>query len=142
MPNPNINSCMFTGNLTADPELKRTQSGKSVATFTIAVNKFYGKEKSVMFLNCVAWDKKAEFLTQWFSKGASVFVAGALEDHPWTNKDGKKIHSLELTCSDIQFCSIKGEAPADVFNGAPNSDNSINDIDNFEELSADDMLPF
>lgn len=74
-----INKAILVGRLTKDIELRKTQSGKSVASFTVAVDSGYGDKKKTDFINCVAWEKTAEILSQYASKGTLISVEGKIQ---------------------------------------------------------------
>ena len=104
----NYTKAFAGGNLTRDIELRYTPSGAAVANFTVAVNhKFEGKEE-VSFIDCVAWNKTAEFISGNFVKGQGIFVSGRLQQRRW-EKDGAKMSKLEIVVEDAQFTTPKKE---------------------------------
>lgn len=129
-----INSVVLHGRLTKDPELRHTQSGKAVATFTLAWSENYNTERK-LFLPCVAWGGTAEFVCSYFSKGSALAVEGKLGSRSWTDKEGKNRETIELTVSQVHFTERKETtvAPSEVqIVPAP-----------FEELTGEAMdLPF
>lgn len=113
MANFNFNEVLLGGRLTAAPELKATQNGTSVTSFTIAVNRGgKGKdgEAQVDFIDCRAWKESAEFITKYFGKGSSIFVKGELQKRQWTDKEGIKRYSTEVVVSRAYFVDSKGES--------------------------------
>jgi len=134
-----MNVIAISGNLTAEPELKTTQNGLSVCSFTVAVKRPHTKDKTD-FIDCVAWKEKAEFLTRYFRKGSRVEVAGHIETRIY-GQEGAKRKATELICEDISFGGKKEDgnesqdAPAPSYSSAPSEGN-------FEEISGDDDLPF
>ena len=115
MANFNYNEVLLGGRLTAAPELKATQNGTSVTSFTIAVNRGgKGKdgEAQVDFIDCRAWKESAEFITKYFGKGSSIFVKGELQKRQWTDKEGAKRYSTEVVVSRAYFVDSKGESGA------------------------------
>ena len=92
----------ITGNLTRDPELRRTGDGKAVASFCVAVKRPYSRDKTD-FIDCVAWDKIAEFVNKYFSKGSGITVDGFYTTRTWDDKDGNKRKSTELVASNVGF---------------------------------------
>lgn len=92
----------ITGNLTRDPELRRTGDGKAVASFCVAVKRPYSKDKTD-FIDCVAWDKIAEFVSKYFSKGSGIAVDGFYTTRTWEDNDGKKRKNTELVASSVGF---------------------------------------
>ena len=105
----NLNKVFLIGNLTNNPELRQTQSGASVASFGLAVNQRYRGEDSeqkekVCFVDIVAWNKLAEAVASYLTKGKSVFVEGSLKQNKW-EQDGQKRSKLEVVARNIQFLS-------------------------------------
>lgn len=108
-----LNHIVIMGRLARDPELRRTGSGVAVAGFTVAVERdaaAQGKEKETDFIGCVAWDKRGEFVSKYFSKGSMIVVSGRLQMRKWTDKDGNKRVSAEINASDIYFGESKGRS--------------------------------
>lgn len=97
------------GHLARDPELRYTTSSKAVCNFTVAINSGYGDKQEVIFLNCVAWNKTAENVSQYLSKGSKAMVAGKLQERSW-EKDGQKHSKVELLISTVQFLDGKRES--------------------------------
>lgn len=117
-----MNRIIIMGRLTRDPELRRTQSGMAVASFNIAVDRPFsgrnGGEKQTDFIDCVAWDKRGEFVSKYFVKGQMCLVEGRLQIRDWTDKEGNKRKSAEIVADTIEFTESKksrdasGYAPA------------------------------
>ena len=103
----NLNKAIIAGRLTADPELKTTPSGLSVTSFTVAVDRRFGKEKQTDFINCVAWRSTAEFITKYFSKGNSICVCGSIQTRNYTDKNGNKRTAVEVVAEEATFCEGK-----------------------------------
>lgn len=103
----NYNALM--GRFVADPELRRTTTGKSVVSFTLAVDK-PGKDSGASFIPCVAWDKTADFINNYFLKGSPVVVEGRLESRQYETKEGQKRTVLEVVVSQAHFCGKKEES--------------------------------
>ena len=101
-----LNSCVFQGRMTKDPELRTTQTGKSATSFTLAVDRDYDRE-TCDFINCVIWGKGAEFTEKYFSKGQQALVRGSLQMREWKDKDGNKRISAEINVAEIHFCGPK-----------------------------------
>ena len=105
-----LNSAIIMGRLTADPELRTTQSGLSVTYFTVAVDReFSGKEKKTDFLNCVAWRSTADFVTRYFKKGQMIAVQGSLQVRNYEDKNGNKRTAVEILADKVSFCGNKNE---------------------------------
>ena len=100
---------MFTGRLTADPELKTTQSGISVTSFSVAVNRPYrtGEEQQTDFINVVAWRKTAEFIAKYFKKGNMIGIEGSIQTRKYTDRDGNSRVAFEVLASNVQFVESK-----------------------------------
>lgn len=111
-----LNFCTAMGRLVRDPELRSTQSGTSVTTFTIAVDRDFssGNEKQTDFIECVAWKGTAEFVSKYFRKGSMIVVAGKLQSRKWQDRDGNNRVSWEVVAQSVYF----GEAKRDVPNAA------------------------
>ncbi|MEG2421378.1 MAG: single-stranded DNA-binding protein [Oscillospiraceae bacterium] len=149
-----LNKIFLQGRLVADPELKQTTSGISVATFRIAVdhdfkNKETG-EKGADFITVVAWRQTGEFVSKYFTKGRMALVEGRLQIRPYTDKDGNKRSATEVVADNVYFGDSK---PADGASGgsyAPRTPAAPTNYgtpapggDQFAELSEDDGdLPF
>ena len=100
-----LNRISIMGRLTRDPELRMTQSQKSVATFTVAVERDYnGGDKQTDFINCVIWNRGAEFLHQHFTRGMMIALVGRLQSRQWTDRDGNKRTEWEVIADNIYFC--------------------------------------
>lgn len=96
-----MNRTVLIGRLTRDPEMKRTQSNKSIANFTIAVNDRYNRDRAD-FINCVAWEKTAEYLGNYVKKGNLVAVEGRITTRNYDGSDGKKVYITEVVCESVQ----------------------------------------
>ena len=101
------------GNLTRDPELKRTSSDMAVAQVSIAVNRQYkdrnGEQvKETTFVDCEAWGRTAEVMAQYLSKGKPVFVEGRLKLDQWQDKDGNNRSKLKVVIEKFEFIDSKG----------------------------------
>ncbi len=106
-----LNKIFIMGRMTRDPELRHTQSGTPVASFTLAVDRdFKDKdtgEKQTDFIDCVAWRNSAEFVSKYFSKGRMAVVEGRLQIRGWTDKEGNKRRSAEVVADNIYFGDSK-----------------------------------
>lgn len=108
-----INKVELLGNLTADPELKYTPQGTAVVKFTIATNRHWkdrntGEAKDVPeFTDCVAWEKLAEIISQFMSKGKKMFAEGRLQSRLWEAKDGTKRKTVEVVVDNVVFLTPK-----------------------------------
>lgn len=126
-----MNIIAITGNLTSDPEVKMTQNGDSVCSFTVAVKRPHTKDKTD-FIDCVAWKNKAEFVGKYFSKGKKIELSGYISTRVYESQ-GTKRKATELICEDVSFGGKKDDEPK-----ATDRDLS----DSFEEELNDDGVPF
>lgn len=105
-----LNSIALMGRMVKDPELRHTQSGTAVASFTLAVERDYAPEggnREVDFIDCVAWKGTGEFVSKYFSKGSMAAVNGRLQIRDWTDKEGNKRRSAEVVADSVYFCESK-----------------------------------
>lgn len=106
-----INTVVLSGRLTKDPELKETSSGKKVLSFTLAVNRRNSKEdQQADFFPCVAWNKTAEVIAQYCSKGSQIGVEGRLQQRSYENSQGQKVYVVEVLCNYLTFLESKRES--------------------------------
>ena len=118
-----LNKIFIMGRLTRDPELRRTQSGTAVTSFSLAVDRDFKSqsgEKETDFIDVVAWRSTAEFVAKYFTKGRMAIVEGRLQIRPWTDKDGNNRRSAEVVADNIYFGDSKRDSAGD-FGGAPAS---------------------
>lgn len=135
-----LNHSTIMGRLTANPELRRTNNGKAVVSFTIACDK-PGRDSGASFIPCVAWEKTGEFINQYFSKGSAIIVEGRIESRQYETKDGQKRTVLEVVASQAHFCGKKEESSNTGF--VPNKFVPETNPADFEMLDDDDaQLPF
>ena len=109
-----LNHIVIMGRLTRDPELRRTGSGIAVASFSVAVDRDFGKnengEKETDFIDCVAWRQTGEFVSKYFTKGRMIVVSGRLQIRSWTDKDGNKRRTAEVVADNVYFGGGKRES--------------------------------
>ena len=99
-----INKCIFIGNLGKDPELKTTTTGKSVANFSLAVQGFKTENGYLTdWVPVVCWEKTAENVSKYLSKGSKVFVEGRFSTRSWDDKDGNKRYTTEIVANEVKF---------------------------------------
>lgn len=112
----NVNNVIISGNLTRDPELKYTPSGKAVVQFTVANNNKYTRDgqavEEVSFIKVTAWDKTAEHVAQYLAKGSGVLIEGRLKQETW-EKDGEKKEKTGVIASRVHFTSKPKERSSD-----------------------------
>ena len=109
-----LNHIVIMGRLTRDPELRTTQSGVSVASFTVACDRDFGGrdggEKQADFIDCVAWRQTGEFVSKYFSKGRMAIVSGRLQSRKWETKEGEKRTSWEVVADNVYFGDSRRDA--------------------------------
>lgn len=142
-----INRVVLVGRLTRDPELKRTNNGNSVASFTVAIdNRMKGPngEKTTSFIPCTVWNQQAENACRFIHKGSLVGVEGRLNQRTYVSKEGRNVSVIEVICDSVQFLEPKGSSTREESSYTPD----IVPNDTFEDKNtssidvADDDLPF
>lgn len=147
-----INSCVILGRITAPLDLQRTQSGTPVLQFTVAVDRDYtkqGEERKADFISCVAWKQTAEFIGRYFGKGRMIALTGRLQSRTYDDKNGTKHYITELI---VQQASFTGEPKQDNGGNYQNqqqgggyqqsNQQTVGNLDEFEEILSDDGVPF
>ena len=139
-----LNKIFIMGRLTRDPELRTTNSGTSVASFSLAVDRNYkgaDGEKETDFIDCVAWRSTAEFAAKYFTKGRMAAVEGRLQIRPWTDKEGNNRRSAEVIVDNMYFGDSKRDGDTGGARPASGPVNvSANDWQEADEDEGD--LPF
>ena len=130
-----LNKIILMGRLTRDPELRTTQSGVSVTSFTIAGDRDFDKT-ATDFVDIVAWKNTAEFVSRFFTKGRMAVVSGRLQMRSWEDRDGKKRVSAEVVADNVYFGDSKREE------GSSYSPPPKAAVTDFSEIGPDDDLPF
>ena len=129
-----LNVAAITGRLTADPELRTTQSGVEVTSFTVAVDRSYvrpGEERGTDFINVVAWRQTAQFATKYFHKGSMIAVQGSIQTRNYEDKQGNKRTAVEIVADNVHFCGDNNNSKNQAQPSAP-----------AVEYDDDDGLPF
>ncbi|MBR4627348.1 MAG: single-stranded DNA-binding protein [Ruminococcus sp.] len=166
-----MNKVILVGRLTADPELRQTQSGVASCRFTIAIDrKFADKntgERQADFIQCIAWRQSAEFISKYFSKGKWICVEGSLRNNNYQDKNHPDVthYTMDVMVDNAEFVGNKGEggsqgsyqnnggSPRNNFQAppqqaapaaaAPNNDSmSYGALSDFEEILSDGDVPF
>lgn len=109
-----MNKVELMGRLTKDPEIRYTQTSNTpVANFTLAVNRRWKKdtERQADFINIVAWNKTAEFVSKYFQKGLQVIVIGRMENDSYENSKGEKVYKTNVIAEEVFFAESKKEQP-------------------------------
>ncbi len=106
-----MNQVILIGRMTKDPELRRTNNGESVTSFTLAVNRGYQSADGVEadFISCIVWGKRAENVEKYCSKGSQVAVNGNIRTRSYDNQQGQKIYVTEVICNNVEFLNTKKE---------------------------------
>ena len=155
MSNLNLNKVVLAGRLTGDPELKQTQTGVSVTSFSIAINRRYVSKSSEQteqqtdFINVVAWRQTAEFICRFFKKGSAICLTGSIQTRSWQDNQGQKRYATEVVADEAMFVDSRNENGGaqggympDAYNATPSYSSKPSAAPNFEELTTDDDLPF
>lgn len=127
-----MNKVIMIGRATGKPALRTTQSGKSVATFSIAVTRRYDRE-TTDFFNVVAWGTLGEISTKYIEKGQQIAVSGELQIRTWLDKNDQKHYTPEIIADEVKFLSRAGEAK-------PTNRNTDSEGDFFAGLQEDDTM--
>lgn len=132
----NLNKAMLIGNITRDPEIRQTGTGKNVASFAVATNMVWNdasgqRQEKAEFTNVVAWGKLADVCGRYLKKGSKVYVEGRLQTRDWTGKDGLKRYTTEIVLENMIM--LDGRAGG----SAPFTPTSSNPVANSNEISYD-----
>ncbi|MFA6829660.1 MAG: single-stranded DNA-binding protein [Bacilli bacterium] len=136
-----LNRVVLVGRIVRDPELRKTNSGISLTSFTIAVDN-PGKEKSTSFIPCTCWNKTAEIVAKYCVKGSLVGVDGRLSQRNYEDKNGQKRSVVEVVGESVQFLEKKGASTEDASQPDDNGSSSISPATHEGIDGADDDLPF
>ncbi len=145
---PSFNKVILMGNLTADPELKQTPNGVPVTSFSIAVERRFQSQngqREVDFINIVCWRQTAEFVSKYFSKGKSILICGTLQTRSWVDNNNQKRYTTEVVADEVSFVGRKDDSSSSSpYQSAASmpSYSTPKSEGSFEEISADDDLPF
>ncbi|MBO5212175.1 MAG: single-stranded DNA-binding protein [Clostridia bacterium] len=145
MANFNLNKVILGGRITADPELKQTQTGISTVTFSVAVNRRFAakgtEDNQTDFINVRAWRQTAEFINRFFKKGSSICIVGSIQTRTWTDAQNVKHYATDVVADEAYFVDSKAENGAmGTYADAPSF--QTQQAPKFEEISGDDDLPF
>ena len=133
-----LNKVTIMGRFTKEPDIRYTQSGTPVASFTLAVDRDFSKDKEADFINCSAWQKTAEFIQKYFHKGNMAIVAGRLQVRNYEDKEGNKRQSTEVVAENVYF----GESKRDNITAAV-ADSGFKPANGFVPVEMDDGdIPF
>jgi single-strand DNA-binding protein len=152
----NLNKVMLIGNLTRDPELRHTPSGKVVSELGLAINRTWSndqgqKQEETTFVDVSVWGRQAEVIQQYVTKGSPIYIEGRLQLDSWDDKTtGQKRSKLRVLCENFQFLGSKGgnpaggsnersSAPAQAASSGPARGATAAPVDDFQE---EDDIPF
>ena len=146
-----MNNVSLIGRLTADPELKHTQSGLAYTRFSIAVDRAFvkqGEERQADFINLVAWGKTAEFVCKYFMKGQRMGVTGEIRTGSYTAQDGTKRYTTDVLVNNAYFCESKGSSGGNNNGGYNNGyqnngyqQNNYQQNNNYQQPSRQEPVP-
>ncbi len=153
-----MNKVILMGRLTADPELRQTQSGIASCRFTIACDRKYADkntgERQADFITCVAWKQTAEFVSRYFSKGKMIAVEGSIRTGSYKDKKYSDVthYTSDIYVDNVEFCGDKGntqptqQAPQysnhNAMNATAEPQMSYGNLSDFEEILSGDDAPF
>ena len=142
-----LNHITIMGRLTRDPEMRSTQSGVAVASFTLAVDRDFGGrdggEKQTDFIDCTAWRHTAEFVSKYFSKGRMAVVSGRLQIDNYTDNDGNKRKAAKVIADNIYFGDSKKDGATGSQSDSQNAEQITPAPSGFVPVDVDDgELPF
>lgn len=132
-----LNSVIIMGRLTRDPELRRTQGGTAVTSFTMAVDRDFKSqsgEKETDFIDVVAWRNTGEFAAKYLAKGRMAAVEGRIQVRDWQDKDGNRRKAVEVVADNVYFADSKRDSK-------PQESRTVDDQE-FDEIEDDGDLPF
>lgn len=138
-----MNNVQLIGRLTADPELRHTQSGTACTRFNVAVDRRVkqGEEKQTDFITIVAWQQRAEFICKCFSKGQRIALTGSIRTGSYTDREGNKRNTFEVWAENVEFCESKAEkAQNQSQNQQQQKNETLPDVSMEYDMNAD--LPF
>lgn len=135
-----MNIVIMVGRLTKDPEIRYSQQGKAVCTFSIAVDRRIKREgeNNTDFFNCVCFGKTAEFVSKYFSSGKRAAIEGNVQNDTFTGRDGTKRYSVKIVCDDVEFADGKDGAKKEEKEEKKEDDGFLNIPDG----AIDEELPF
>jgi single-strand DNA-binding protein len=140
-----FNKVILIGNMTTDPELKQTQGGLSVCSFSIAVNRRFKAEgqQDCDFISIVTWRQQAEFVCKYFKKGKPILVCGQLQTRSWTDNQGNKRYATEVVADEVSFVGNNESTAEAKTQPQTHMPSAYTSQPQFEEIPNDDgQLPF
>ena len=138
-----INNITILGRMVANAEVRSTNSGKMITSFTVAVDNGKGQEPA--WLDCIAWEQRAKFIAEYFPKGRMIALEGRLQTRTWTDKNGSKHKATEIIVNNVSFCGDKDNTQAannGTAGGYSGQTMNYGGIDFAEVDGGSDVLPF
>lgn len=134
-----MNKVIMMGRLCKDPEISSTASGKTVARYSVAVDRKFKREgePEADFFNLVSFDKQGQFVEKYLKKGTKIVFSGRIETGSYTNKEGQKVFTTTIYPDDVEFAESKGQQAA-------NTEVRNNDVTDFLNVAPEilEELPF
>lgn len=141
-----LNKVILIGRFTKDPELRYTQSGTAVCSFSVANNRTYvtggEKKEQVSYFNCVAWAKTGEIITEYCKKGQRIGIEGRLQQRSWDDQEGKRRFTVEIVVDNFQFLSAPRESAPEATIDAPASSGPQESSPDMDNPFSDENVPF
>lgn len=140
-----MNSVQLTGRLTKEPDFRTSQNGAASVRFTLAVPRTGGKDSGADFVSCIAFNKQAEFIKQYFTKGQKMDLTGRIMTGTYTGADGKKVYTTNVCATTVEFGESKARAAS---SDSPTTSNSPMDApspgNDFADIPSgiDELVPF
>ena len=129
-----MNKVILLGRLVKDPEVRNTQNNTMVCSFSLAVNRRFKQEgqPDADFINIVAWNKTAEFVAKYFTKGQQVAVVGRIQTRSYDNSEGKKVYVTEVVAEEVHFAESKRQ----------DNNSGFEPVEEFTPAQEGEKLPF
>lgn len=140
-----LNKAILMGRLTRDPEKRYTQANQSVANFTLAIDRSRtgpNGERQADFIDCTAWGRLADFVSQWFTKGMLAIVVGRMQSTSYEDKNGNKRTKITVNCDEVQFGETKKAREANQRAGGQDFTPPPPGDGNWSELPDGEKVPF
>ena len=107
-----LNRCDFIGRLGRDPEIRHTNGGKQVASFSLACSEKFGGKESTEWVNAIAWEKLAEICGNYLQKGSLVYISGRMQTRKWQDQNGNDRYTTEIVVREMKMLDGKGSSGA------------------------------
>ena len=135
-----LNRVVLVGRMTRDPELRRTNTGTAVTSFTIAMNRNFtnqNRERHADFIPCIVWNKTAENVAKYCAKGSLVGIDGRLQSRQYENQDGRRVTIVEVVCDSVQFLDTRSQDSNRPVQQSTQPQNNFNDA--FYDMNGTDI---